>query len=174
VIPEPLLTHDPSRSRFRFYFKQLDCSLLNLLMHVHDVIIPHQPLINIMSDSDSGRAGSVAHAPKARKGQDGRVAKLRNRFEHPMSQALTVVPARRSARVTSAGQLHKTGKRCRSSAQPSSTRCLVSCRSLCRAPYRFTCRSLSRAPYMSTCRYSGRPSGQDQGTGAEFGGFSAA
>ncbi len=54
-----------------------------------------------MSDSDSGSAGSVAHAPKARKGQDGRVAKLRNRFEHPMSQALTVVPARRSARVAS-------------------------------------------------------------------------
>ncbi|DBA96508.1 TPA: hypothetical protein ACH3X1_015386 [Trebouxia sp. C0004] len=71
--------------------------------------------------SDSGSAGSVAHAPKARKGQDGRVAKLRNRFEHPTSQAGTVVPARRSARVASAGQLHKTGKRCRSSAQPSSS-----------------------------------------------------
>ncbi|DBA80839.1 TPA: hypothetical protein ACH3X1_008053 [Trebouxia sp. C0004] len=38
-----------------------------------------------------------------------------NRFEHPTSQALTVVPPR----VASAGQLHKTGKRCRSSAQPS-------------------------------------------------------
>ena len=73
-----------------------------------------------MSDSDSGSAGSVAHAPKARKGQDGQVAKLRDRFEHPMSQALTVVPTRRSARVASAGQLHKSGKRCRSSAQPSS------------------------------------------------------
>ena len=75
-----------------------------------------------MSDSDNGSAGSVAHAPKARKGQNGQVAKLRDRFEHPMSQALTVVPAsaRRSARVASAGQLHKTGKRCRSSAQPSS------------------------------------------------------
>ncbi|DBB09873.1 TPA: hypothetical protein ACH3X3_001486 [Trebouxia sp. C0006] len=70
--------------------------------------------------SDSGSAGSVAHAPKARKGQDGQVAKLRDRFEHPMSQALTVVPTRRSARVASAGQLHKSGKRCRSSAQPSS------------------------------------------------------
>ncbi|DBA76910.1 TPA: hypothetical protein ACH3X1_009510 [Trebouxia sp. C0004] len=74
-----------------------------------------------MSDSDNGSAGSVAHAPKARKGQDGRVAKLRNRFEHPTSQALTVVPARRSARVASAGQLHQTGKRCRSSAQPSNS-----------------------------------------------------
>ena len=74
----------------------------------------------VMSDSDSGSAGSVAHAPKARKGQDGQVAKLRDRFEHPMSQALTVVPTRRSARVASAGQLHKSGKRCRSSAQPSS------------------------------------------------------
>ncbi|DBB02345.1 TPA: hypothetical protein ACH3X3_011352 [Trebouxia sp. C0006] len=73
-----------------------------------------------MSDSDSGSAGSVAHAPKARKVQDGQVAKLRDRFEHPMSQALTVVPTRRSARVASAGQLHKSGKRCRSSAQPSS------------------------------------------------------
>ncbi len=31
------------------------------------------------------------------------------------------MPARRSARVASAGQLHKTGKRCRSSAQPSSS-----------------------------------------------------
>ncbi|DBB11524.1 TPA: hypothetical protein ACH3X3_006926 [Trebouxia sp. C0006] len=58
-----------------------------------------------MSDSDSGSAGSVAHAPKARKGQDGQVAKLRDR---------------RSARVASASQLHKSGKRCRSSAQPSS------------------------------------------------------
>ncbi|DBB04180.1 TPA: hypothetical protein ACH3X1_013223 [Trebouxia sp. C0004] len=74
-----------------------------------------------MSDSDNGRAGSVAHAHKARKGQDGQVAKLRNRFEHPMSQALTVVPARRSARVASAGQPQQTGKRCRSSAQPSSS-----------------------------------------------------
>ncbi len=73
-----------------------------------------------MSDSDSGSTGSVAHAPKARKGQDGQFAKLRDRFEHPMSQALTVVPTRRSARVASAGQLHKSGKRCRSSAQPSS------------------------------------------------------
>ncbi|DBA94590.1 TPA: hypothetical protein ACH3X1_002172 [Trebouxia sp. C0004] len=60
-----------------------------------------------MSDSDNGSAGSVAPAPKARKGQDGRVAKLRNRFEHPTSQALTVVPARRSAHVASAGQLIK-------------------------------------------------------------------
>ncbi|DBA92482.1 TPA: hypothetical protein ACH3X1_002715 [Trebouxia sp. C0004] len=59
------------------------------------------------SDSDSSSAGRDAHAPKARKGQDGRVAKLRNRFEHPTSQALTVVLARRSARVASAGQLHK-------------------------------------------------------------------
>ncbi len=73
----------------------------------------------IMSDSDSGSAGSVAHAPKARKGQNGQVAKLRDQFEHPISQALTVVPARRSARVASAGQLYKTSKRCRSSAQPS-------------------------------------------------------
>ncbi|DBA76968.1 TPA: hypothetical protein ACH3X1_009561 [Trebouxia sp. C0004] len=40
-----------------------------------------------MSDSDSGSTGSVAHAPKARKGQDGRVAKLRNRFEHLTSSA---------------------------------------------------------------------------------------
>ncbi|DBB02862.1 TPA: hypothetical protein ACH3X1_013469 [Trebouxia sp. C0004] len=74
-----------------------------------------------MSDSDNGSAGSVAHAHKARKGQDGQVAKLRNRFEQPMSQALTVVPARRSARVASAGQPQQTGKRCRSSAQPSSS-----------------------------------------------------
>ncbi|DBA75785.1 TPA: hypothetical protein ACH3X1_010196 [Trebouxia sp. C0004] len=74
-----------------------------------------------MSDSDNGSAGSVAHAHKARKGQDGQVAKLRNRFEHPMSQALTVVPAKRSARVASAGQPQQTGKRCRSSAQPSSS-----------------------------------------------------
>ncbi|DBB07142.1 TPA: hypothetical protein ACH3X1_011713 [Trebouxia sp. C0004] len=74
-----------------------------------------------MSDSDNGSAGSVAHAHKARKGQDGQVAKLRNRFEQPMSQALTVVPARRSARVASAGQPQQTGKRCRSSAQPSTS-----------------------------------------------------
>ncbi|DBA82787.1 TPA: hypothetical protein ACH3X1_007014 [Trebouxia sp. C0004] len=74
-----------------------------------------------MSDSDNGSAGSVAHAHKARKGQDGQVANLRNRFEHPTSQALTVVPARRSARVASAGQPQQTGKRCRSSAQPSSS-----------------------------------------------------
>ena len=71
-----------------------------------------------MSDSDSGSAGSAAHAPKIRKGPDGQVAKLRNRFEPPMSQALVVVPSRRSARVASASQPQRAGKRCRSSAQP--------------------------------------------------------
>ena len=71
-----------------------------------------------MSDSDSGSAGSAAHAPKIRKGPDGQVAKLRNRFEPPMSQALVVVPPRRSARVASASQPQRANKRCRSSAQP--------------------------------------------------------
>ena len=71
-----------------------------------------------MSDSDSGSGGSVAHAPKARKGPDGQVAKLRNRFEPPISQALVVLPSRRSARVALAGQPQKAGKRCRSSARP--------------------------------------------------------
>ena len=71
-----------------------------------------------MSDSDSGSAGSAAHAPKIRKGPDGQVAKLRDRFEPPMSQALVVVPPRRSARVASASQPQRAGKRCRSSAQP--------------------------------------------------------
>ena len=75
-------------------------------------------LLGDMSDSDSGSAGSAAHAPKIRKGLDGQVAKLRNRFEPPMSQALVVVPPRRSARVASASQPQRAGKRCRSSAQP--------------------------------------------------------
>ena len=71
-----------------------------------------------MSDSDSGSAGSAAYAPKVRKGPDGQVAKLRNRFEPPMSRALVVVLSRRSARVASASQPQRAGKRCRSSAQP--------------------------------------------------------
>ncbi|DBA91842.1 TPA: hypothetical protein ACH3X1_015979 [Trebouxia sp. C0004] len=70
-----------------------------------------------MSDSDSGSAGSVSHAPKARK---GRMVGLRS-FATGSSIGFDSVPARRSARVASAGQLHKTGKRCRSSAQPSSS-----------------------------------------------------
>ncbi|DBA75829.1 TPA: hypothetical protein ACH3X1_010234 [Trebouxia sp. C0004] len=72
-----------------------------------------------MSDSDNGSAGSVAHAHKARKGQDGQVAKLRNRFEQPVSQALTVVPARRSARVASAGQPQQTASAAGKPADPS-------------------------------------------------------
>ena len=71
-----------------------------------------------MNDSDSGSAGSAAHAPKTRNGQDGQVAKLRNQFEPPMSQAPGMVPARRSACVASAGQLQTAGKRYRSSVQP--------------------------------------------------------
>ena len=41
-----------------------------------------------------------------------------NQFEPPMSQALVIVPARRSARVASAGQPQTASKRYRSSAQP--------------------------------------------------------
>ena len=51
------------------------------------------------TDSDSDSMGSAAHACKARKAADGGVAKLREQFEPSTSQALAVVPARRSARV---------------------------------------------------------------------------
>ena len=151
------------------------------LDHVISCLSPlqHAQILALMSDSDSGGAGSVAHAPKARKGQDGQVAKLRDRFEHPMSQSLTVVPAsaRRSARVASAGQLHKTGKRSRPAAQPSGSEAPAASSAADPSvePLQgFTCKSLCRAFYRSTCRYSGRHSGQDQGTGAEPSGFSAA
>ena len=74
--------------------------------------------INAMSNSDSGSTGSAAHAPKARKRQDGQVAKLCNQFEPPMSQALAIMAARRSACVAAAGQPQTAGKRYRSSAGP--------------------------------------------------------
>lgn len=68
-----------------------------------------------MSGSDSDSAGSAAHASKARKGPDGHVAKIREQFEPSTSQALALVPTRRSARVQAASQ---TGKRNRSPAEP--------------------------------------------------------
>ena len=64
-----------------------------------------------MADSDSDSVGSAAHASKARKGPDGHVAKVREQFEPSSSQALAIVPARRSARVQAASQPQTTGKR---------------------------------------------------------------
>ena len=71
-----------------------------------------------MADSDSDSAGSAAHVDKARKGADGNVAKLREQFEPSTSQALAVVPTRRSARVQAASQPQTTGKRTRSPVEP--------------------------------------------------------
>ena len=71
-----------------------------------------------MSGSDSGSVGSATHASKARKGPDGHVAKLREQFEPSTSQALALVPTRRSARVQAASQTPKPGKRNRSPSEP--------------------------------------------------------
>ena len=62
--------------------------------------------------------GSAAHVSKARKGADGNVAKLREQFEPSTSQALAIVPTRRSARVQAASQPQTTGKRTRSPTEP--------------------------------------------------------
>ena len=70
-----------------------------------------------MADSDSDSVGSAAHARKPRKGADGTVAKLREQFEPSTSQAVTVVPARRSAR-RAASQPQTTDKRNRSPTEP--------------------------------------------------------
>ena len=67
-----------------------------------------------MADSDSDNVSSAAHVVKARKGADGNVAKLREQFEPSTSQALAIVPTRRSARVQAASQPQTTGKRARS------------------------------------------------------------
>ena len=69
-----------------------------------------------MADSDSDSVSSAAHVVKARKGADGNVAKLREQFEPSTSQALAIVPTRRSARVQAASQPQTTGKRARSPA----------------------------------------------------------
>ncbi|KAL3132221.1 hypothetical protein ABBQ32_008810 [Trebouxia sp. C0010 RCD-2024] len=78
-----------------------------------------------MSDSDNDSVGNAAHADKARKGTNGVVAKLRQQFEHSTSQALALVPSRRSARVAAASQPGKTGKRCRSPGEPAESLALA-------------------------------------------------
>jgi hypothetical protein len=70
-----------------------------------------------MAHSDSDSVGSAAHVSKARKGADGHVASLREQFEPSTSQALAIVPTRRSARVQAASQPQTTGKRTRTPAE---------------------------------------------------------
>ena len=70
-----------------------------------------------MADSNSDSVGSAAHVSKARKGADGHVAKLREQFEPSTSQAVAIVPTRRSARVQAASQPRTTGKRTRAPAE---------------------------------------------------------